>query len=121
MSCFSELLGKTIVSIEGLDLGSTKIIFECLDGSKYKMYYDTDNDFEDGDLGRRVFVEEIVGSVFSIRGSPIYLLDKFHNNEYRLTNTDRRSITIKWHGADVSFICSEGPKYMMHHNQEVFL
>lgn len=33
----SELLGKTLVSITGAKEGNDEIIFECSDGSKYRM------------------------------------------------------------------------------------
>lgn len=36
---FSELAGKTIKNITGLEKYSDEVIFECTDGSKYKMYH----------------------------------------------------------------------------------
>lgn len=38
----SELLGKTLVAITGADEGNNEIIFECSDGSKYRMHHEQD-------------------------------------------------------------------------------
>lgn len=38
----NDLLGKTIVNIEGLESGSENVLFECSDGTRYEMYHEQD-------------------------------------------------------------------------------
>lgn len=38
----NDLLGKTIVNIEGLEKDSENVLFECSDGSRYEMYHEQD-------------------------------------------------------------------------------
>lgn len=60
----NELLGKTLRSITPAKKGDDEIVFECEDGSRYKMYHGQD-------CCETVAVEEVVGDLADLMGSPI--------------------------------------------------
>lgn len=39
---FNVLVGKTITNISGLSVDSDEVIFECSDGTRYKMFHERD-------------------------------------------------------------------------------
>lgn len=63
---FEDLAGKTIVSITGLEVGSDRVTLETDDGSEYVMWHTQD-------CCESVAVEEIIGDVADVIGSPIVL------------------------------------------------
>lgn len=68
----SELLGKTLVAITGADEGNDEIIFECSDGSKYRMYHEQD-------CYESVLIEDICGDVKSLVGNPLTMAEDISN------------------------------------------
>jgi hypothetical protein len=109
MTCFSELLGKTITKIDGIDVAyRDKLIFHCNDGSVYCMYHSQD-------CCESVSVEDIIGDVDDILNTPILLAEEVtYDNEpnpdgnvgsdddycwtfYKL-RTIRGDVTIRWLG-----------------------
>lgn len=68
----SELLGKTLVSITGADEGSDEIIFECSDGSKYRMYHEQE-------CCESVLIEDVCGYVNSLIGNPLTMAEDISN------------------------------------------
>lgn len=68
----SELLGKTLVAITGADEGNNEIIFECSDGSKYRMYHEQD-------CCESVLIEDICGYVNSLIGNPLTMAEDISN------------------------------------------
>lgn len=68
----SELLGKTLVAITGADEGNNEIIFECSDGSKYRMYHERD-------CCESVLIEDICGYVNSLIGNPLTMAEDISN------------------------------------------
>ena len=101
---FDDLLGKTIVSIEGMEQYSKQINFTCSDGSRYKMYHDQE-------CCETVSVEDVAGDVKDILGSPITMAEESSESkvveEYVESNTwtfyklatVKGYVTIRWFGS----------------------
>lgn len=120
---FSDLLGKTITSIEG-GKGDETLRFECSDGSKYQMhYYD--------DCCASCSVEDICGDVADLIGSPIVRaeepssLDNFdelaeskrvesyvdsYTWTFYILGTAKGTVTIRWYGSSNGYY-SESPTF----------
>ena len=107
MAEFSQLLGKTLFSIEGAVKESEEIIFTLSDGSKYKMYHEQD-------CCESVEVEDVAGDIESLIGVPILMAEESCNSDdeppedsfyddshtwtyYKLA-TIRGYVTIRWFG-----------------------
>lgn len=102
----SELLGKTLVAITGADEGNNEIIFECSDGSKYRMYHEQD-------CCESVLIEDICGDVNSLIGNPLTMAEDISNTMgnpavdewtdsctwtwYKFA-TVKGYVTIRWYG-----------------------
>lgn len=67
----SELIGKTVVSIGEKD---DELIFICATGEKYKMYHPQD-------CCESVSIEDIVGDLQDLVGSPILKAEEVSNYE----------------------------------------
>lgn len=101
---FEDLLGKTIVSIEGMERDSKQINFTCSDGSRYEMYHEQD-------CCEVVSVEDVAGDVKDILDSPITMAEESSNHttddEYGESNTwtfyklatVKGYVTIRWLGS----------------------
>lgn len=106
---FSDLLGKTIEKIHG-EAGDDDIIIDTAEGNSYRMYHSQD-------CCEHVSVEDIVGDVKDIIGSPILLAEEVSQEEdpegyperdysaesqtwtfYKLS-TIKGSITIRFYGS----------------------
>jgi len=61
----TELIGKTVVSFDGVsDLPIEELIFNCSDGSKYKMFHIQD-------CCECVYLADIIGDINDLIGAPI--------------------------------------------------
>lgn len=104
---FNELLGKTLVDIQGAEDESEEIIFTCSDGTKYKMYHEQD-------CCEDVRIEDVCGDVNCLLNTPITMAEDISNecadmgptcdwNEsftwtwYKLA-TVKGYVTIRWYG-----------------------
>mgnify|MGYP003295832161 CR=1 FL=1 len=101
---FSELVGKTIKNITGLEKYSDEVIFECTDGSKYKMYHVQD-------CCESVEIDEVFGDVNDLIGQKIVLAEANTNSDkpredyensftwtfYKLA-TQKGYVDIRWYG-----------------------
>lgn len=105
---FEDLKGKVLNAIEGLSVGSDKVVFETNEGRRYEMYHSQD-------CCESVRVEEIVGDLEDILNSPILLAEEVSDGEtpeghtfkyepdsftwtfYKLS-TIKGSLTIRWLG-----------------------
>jgi|SRR3990167_7421284 len=100
---FEELVGKTLTKIENT---GTEITFTCDDGTEYKMYHDQD-------CCESVSVDDIVGDLEDLIGSPIInasedsntpaeAKDKEYDESFTWTfyniATAKGYVTIKWYG-----------------------
>lgn len=110
MSEFSELVGKTLVSVAGAKKDSEEIVFMCSDGTAYKMYHQQD-------CCESVWVEDVCGNPDTLLGSPLVIAeescssdvnpeglmpperyqDSFTWTFYRLASVGG-SVTIRWYG-----------------------
>ena len=69
-----ELIGKTIVSIVGMEKGSEEIVFTTLDGKQYKMYHEQD-------CCENVTIDDVCGDVMDLIGSPLLLAEERTSEE----------------------------------------
>ena len=111
----SELLGKTLVSITGAKEGNNEIIFECSDGSKYRMYHEQD-------CCETVTIEDICGDIKSLVGNPLTMAENVSNRMdipavnkwvdsctwtwYKFA-TVRGYVTIRWYGESNGYYSEE--------------
>ncbi len=68
---FSDLAGKTMRRVELI--GDDEIVFEDTDGIEYKLYHEQD-------CCESVTVEDIVGELFDLVGSPLLLAEEISNS-----------------------------------------
>jgi len=101
---FVALEGQTLLNISGAVAGSEEIIFEAKDDKNYQMNHRQD-------CCERVVVEEVIGDVSDLIGSPILLAeevvskDELGRNTYESQtwtfyklSTIKGSVTIRWLG-----------------------
>ena len=69
-----ELIGKTIVSIVGMEEGSEEIVFTTLDGKQYKMYHEQD-------CCESVTIDDVCGDVMDLIGSPLLSVEERVSDE----------------------------------------
>jgi len=124
----SELLGKTIVNIEGAEKGSERITFTCSDGARFMMsYYD--------DCCASCSVEDVCGDVADLTGSPVVRaempsnLDSFDELKeaqrvegitdytpgsytwtFVILGTAKGTVTLRWYGSSNGYY-SESPTF----------
>jgi hypothetical protein len=72
MERLQELIGKTLTKVENKD--NKAIIFTCEDGKQYKMYHRQD-------CCESVSIEDIVGDLQDLVGSPILKAEEVSNYE----------------------------------------
>ncbi len=99
---FSDLVGKTLTSVEG-KVGGDRIIFRTSDGSVYKMYHDPD-------CCESVLVEDICGDLEDVIGYPIELAEEATNRDFPWMNDESytwtfyrlrsfgNTVVIRWYG-----------------------
>ena len=111
---FAELVGKTILDIQGLEKGSKKVVFVCSDGSKYKMYHKQD-------CCERVDIDDVIGDVEDLIGSEILIAEENSNSdvnpketyEYSFTwtfyklATQKGYVDIRWYGTSNGYYSEE--------------
>lgn len=100
-----ELLGKTIKSITGAEVGSDDIVFEMADGDQYRFWHSQD-------CCESVSVRQIDGDISDLIGNPLTMAEEVTDNEdrrnleyadsftwpfYRLA-TVKGYVTITWLG-----------------------
>ena len=108
MTEFSELVGKTIIKIDGLsDQYADEVIITCDDGTVYRMWHSQD-------CCESVAVEEVIGDVSDLIGTPIVVAEEvIYENKptpdgavgyddycwtfYKL-RTIKGDVTIRWLG-----------------------
>lgn len=72
MERLQELIGKTLTKVENKD--NKSIIFTCENGKHYKMYHEQD-------CCENVSIEDIVGDLQDLVGSPILKAEEVSNYE----------------------------------------
>jgi hypothetical protein len=105
---FSDLIGKTLSSIEGAEAGSDRITFVTSDGQRFAMFHNQD-------CCECVDVESVVGEVADLIGAPILMAeeatsdtnpegvtvecqDSFTWTFYKLA-TVKGYVDIRWYGS----------------------
>jgi hypothetical protein len=117
MRCnISELIGKKLVAVEGLETGCDEVVFRCEDGSAFRMLHNQD-------CYESVFIDDIVGDVADLVGGTVLDAREESNNDgpksfacasldgsqyiyedesatwtFYIVQTDKGTVTIKWYG-----------------------
>jgi hypothetical protein len=113
MEGIEHLRGQTIMSIEGAEPRSERIVFTLTDGRRFLMWHDQD-------CCEGVDVEDVAGDVADLLGSPILLAEEstsevgpkddydesFTWTFYKLA-TVKGDVTIRWYGQSNGYY-SEG-------------
>ncbi len=110
----SVLLGKTLTSIENRD--NEQLIFTLADGSRYRMYHDQD-------CCETVTVEDIIGELDNLIGSPLLMaevvtsqenpagIEKQYQDSFTWTfykfATVKGYVTIRWYGESNGYYSEE--------------
>lgn len=111
----AALVGKTLVSIEGAEVGSGRVTFAAADGSRYEMYHDQD-------CCETVSLVNVDGDIADLLGSPIAMAEESTNRDDLPPHTDSGTwtfykfatvkgyVTLRWlgesngyYGEEVSF------------------
>lgn len=71
----SELLGKTITEIGGLQSGDDVVLFTCDDGSVYQMWHAQD-------CCESVGINDVEGDVNDLVGSPIVVAEAVDSSDF---------------------------------------
>lgn len=110
---FSELVGKTIKDVNGLEKGSVSVVFECTDGSKYEMYHKQDccetveiediNGSAEDLIGQRIIIAE---ENSSCAGPQKGLDDSYTWTFYKLA-TIKGYVDIRWYGTSNGYYSEE--------------
>lgn len=105
---FSELVGKTIVAIEG-GRGDDTLKIRCSDGTEYRQHHSQD-------CCESVDIDDIVGDLADVIGSPVLAAEESSSDEnpegvkppeyqdsftwtfYKI-DTAKGGVTIRWYGA----------------------
>lgn len=128
---FSELVGKTLVSVE--NRGNEEIVFTTTEGAVYKLYHSQD-------CCESVTVEDIVGNLDDLVGPPILMADEVTSSDvqpgqdtewvdsftwtfYKLA-TVKGYVDIRWYGESngyyseaVDFVLMEPAPYSKDHDR----
>lgn len=100
----TSIAGKTIAMIVGLEAGSDKVVFDCSDGSRFRMMHDQD-------CCESVEVNEVIGDINDLFNSPILAYEESVSDAsdhpdvydsgtwtfYHL-RTVKGAVTIRWLG-----------------------
>ncbi len=104
---FADLVGKTLTAIDGHEGSREKLVFHCDDGSEYIMHHSQD-------CCESVYIEDIVGNLNDLIGSPILIAEESTNDTgdtpsdgyaddcqlwtfYKLA-TQKGYVDIRWYG-----------------------
>ena len=104
---FSELKGKTLKDIRGLEAGNDNVRFITEDGDVYRMFHDQE-------CCESVYIEDVCGDVDDLIGSEILMAEEASNycgEEGKLSEYDdsytwtfyklatiKGYVTIRWYG-----------------------
>lgn len=92
MAEFRELVGKTLIKIEGIDEQyADDLRFVCSDGSVYRMYHRRD-------CCESVQVEEVIGDIADLIGTPIIVAEEviYDNEAPPWTEMPKYAEDIRW-------------------------
>jgi hypothetical protein len=108
MENFSDLVGKTLSNVENVN--NNELVFTLENGEQYKLYHEQD-------CCESVSIEDVVGDLNDLVGSPILMADESSSDEnpegvktpeweddsftwtfYKLA-TIKGYVTIRWYGS----------------------
>lgn len=86
---FSQLLGKTLVDIQGAEVGNDEIIFTCSDGTKYQLFHLQD-------CCESVYIEDICGDVNCLLNRPITMAEDISDECSEMEPVERCHESYNW-------------------------
>ncbi len=103
---FPDMIGKTLVSIDDLKVGSESVEFKAQDGTKFVFWYEHD-------CCASCVVQDLIGDVSDLIGTPILVAEEVSSKEapkpegeyvdsytwtfYRFS-TAKGTVTVRWLG-----------------------
>lgn len=98
ITLFSELIGKTLIEILNLQVGSSCVIFRCSDGTSYALQYEAECC---GDMS----INRVLGNRMDLLDSPVTSADEWsiyghsgYVHNYCMV-TSKGSVVVRWFGA----------------------
>lgn len=107
MAKFEELKGREIVAVDGLEVGSERVVFTCADGTRWTMHHAQD-------CCESVDVQDIAGDPADLTGLVLDAREEsgdtdpegYQGGEYRdsftwtfyVIQTNKGAVTIRWLG-----------------------
>lgn len=98
---FEDLKGKTLLTVQGMEKGSEKVILTTTDGYRYTLQHYQD-------CCEQVEVEDVCGDVEDIIGSPILVAEEVTSEgscdfghetwTFYKIDTAKGSIVLRWYG-----------------------
>lgn len=120
---FSDLNGKTIVAVEGLEKGSDEVNIRCSDGTSYGMYHEQD-------CCENVEIDDVCGDVSDLIDATVIDAREDTNREdsfgrsyesctwtFYNIQTNKGHVQIKWLGESNGYY-SEGVSFLKLNSQE---
>lgn len=123
---FSSLVGVTLSKIEISEKSRDEINFYATDGRRWRMYHEQE-------CCESVYIEDIVGDLEDLIGSPIVVAEKVSNSEdpckeddcdyshtwtfYKI-DTTKGGVTIRWYGTSNGYY-SESVDFELVQQEEV--
>ena len=107
----SEMLGKTLISIKGMENGNDEVYFNCSDGSRYFMHHYQE-------CCESVSIEDVCGNVEDLIGSPLLMSEKTNvesgeaisgsctSTWYKFA-TIKGYVTVRWYGESNGYYSEE--------------
>ena len=112
MADFEDLVGKTLVRIEGMEPDSDRVDLTCDDGSRFAMYHRQD-------CCESVYLADVVGDLDGLLGLPILVADEASQDASEIgveedgytylpesatwtfytIRTVRTTVTLRWYGS----------------------
>jgi len=110
---FSNLKGKILIAIDGLIVGSSKVVFKADNGESYQMWHQDD-------CCEQVEIEDVVGDVSDLIGSQILMAevskpdnpalpdrDESYTWTFYKLATQKGYVDIRWYGSSNGYYSEE--------------
>lgn len=101
---FKDLLGEILTGITGAEAGSERVTFQTASGRAFEQYHEQD-------CCEHVVLDEVIGDVADLIGTPIMMVDESSNSEERPDECESHTwtfyklatikgyVTLRWLGS----------------------